>query len=132
MKIDTLVSMINDMEDGVTDFTDNGKCIGCGNCCSDLLPIMDREIVVIKKYIKTNNIKESKTVYPFAFQPTVNLMCPFRDNVNRKCTIYEVRPEICRQFKCDLTSKGKRAEMKKFSQEINFVSMRKTFFGDAK
>ena len=41
----------------VTNFCKDGKCSCCGECCSDMLPLSDAEIIKIKKYIKKNNIK---------------------------------------------------------------------------
>ena len=64
--------------------------------------ITDEEIEVIRKYIKRFHIKEQKRNLPLA-EPMLDLMCPFLDNSKKceKCTIYEVRPHICRQFSCD-------------------------------
>ena len=36
----------------VTDHTCNGKCSNCGQCCSDLLPLSEREVRDIKAYMK--------------------------------------------------------------------------------
>ena len=79
----------------ITDFTKNGKCSGCGNCCSDLLPITDEELEVIRKYVKKHKIKSQvpKVVNG------VYLICPFRST--KGCVIYEVRPQICRSFVCN-------------------------------
>lgn len=79
----------------ITDFTKNGKCSGCGNCCSDLLPVTDEELEVIRKYVKKHRIKSQvpKVVNG------VYLMCPFRST--KGCVIYEVRPQICKSFVCN-------------------------------
>lgn len=79
------------------DYTNNGKCSNCGRCCSNLLPLTDDEIVRIKKYIKKHNIK--KQVHNVLEK--IDMNCPFRDEINKKCLIYEIRPEICRQFMCN-------------------------------
>lgn len=39
MKISDMEQVRRDMEHGVYDFTDNGKCTGCGKCCSNVLPL---------------------------------------------------------------------------------------------
>lgn len=44
----------------ITDFTFNGKCSNCGQCCSNLLPLSDSEVKRIKQYIKKHNIKEQR------------------------------------------------------------------------
>ena len=60
MKTSTLEQARKDFEHGVYNMTDNGKCTGCGNCCSNILPMTDKEIEVIRRYIKKNHIKERK------------------------------------------------------------------------
>lgn len=47
-----LSDTLNEMESGVYNFCQNGKCIGCGECCSALLPVSEKEIRIIKKYVK--------------------------------------------------------------------------------
>ena len=69
------------------------KCDNCGGCCSNLLPVTNREIKTIRKYIKRHRIAEIKSMNP--------LDCPFLDKEkDLKCRIYEVRPRICREFFC--------------------------------
>lgn len=60
-KCSTLEEAIRDMESGVFDFTKDGGCSNCGNCCSDLLPISNKEI---KRCIHKHKIKESKHFLP--------------------------------------------------------------------
>lgn len=76
MNIGTLKQVRKDMEHGVYDMTDNGKCTGCGNCCSNLLPMTDKEIEIIFQYIKKYNIKECKHGIPLA-NPILDMTCPF-------------------------------------------------------
>lgn len=42
--IGTLKQVYEDMEHGVCDFTKDGKCSGCGQCCSVYLPLSPGEI----------------------------------------------------------------------------------------
>lgn len=81
-----------------TDFTIDGECIGCGECCSDILPMTDEEVKTIKRYIKKHNIKEQR-YHAMAVQ---DMTCPFmsKDKGKDKCLIYEVRPTICRVYTC--------------------------------
>lgn len=37
--IGTLQQVYEDMENGVYDFTKDGECSGCGQCCSVYLPV---------------------------------------------------------------------------------------------
>lgn len=105
----TFEQMISDFDKGVYNLTCNGKCTGCGNCCSNLLPMTDEEIKVIKKYIKRNNIKEHSHIVALLATPSIDLTCPFLDDSKscEKCTIYEVRPKICRDFICDKKQRPK-------------------------
>lgn len=85
----------------VIDFTKDGKCSNCGQCCSNLLPLSNDEVKQIKSYIKKHKIKEQR----HNFIQGVDLTCPFRDEANKKCLVYEIRPAICRQFMCNHSQK---------------------------
>lgn len=116
------------MEDNIYNFTKDGKCSGCGNCCSNLLPMSRKEIEIICKYIKKHDIKESKHLFPLAKKAT-DMTCPFRDNGKGICTIYEVRPEICKQFICD-SEKRVKHNRKLLGQTRQIIDVRETFFGE--
>lgn len=80
----------------LTDYTRCGECSNCGQCCSDILHLSEEEIKRIDKYLKENKVVQHN-------KGKNNLMCPFRNEMLKKCDIYEVRPEICRIFKCNKT-----------------------------
>lgn len=121
-----LQSVQRDMEDNVFNFTKDGECSSCGNCCSNMLPLSRKEIDAIRRYIRKHNIRESKHILPVAKQP-YDMVCPFRDNGNKICTIYPVRPEICRQFICDSEKRAKHnRELLKQTRRI--VDVRREFF----
>ena len=130
--IGTFEQMIKDMEHGVYDFTEDGKCSQCGACCSDLLPISENEYRKIKRYIKKHNIKEQKHIVPalLAEQPEFDLTCPFlnMNKKNEKCVIYDARPAICRFFVCN-DPNGAKNHPELYEEERVLVSMRETFFG---
>ena len=108
----------------VTDFTVDGKCSSCGACCSNLLPLSDKEVSDIKKYIKKHHIKQQRhnaAMY--------DMTCPFRDEVNKKCLIYPIRPAICRQFMCNHTLKDIENAKLNFHAINRVVLMRNEFFG---
>ena len=113
----------------------NGKCSNCGDCCNDILPLTNADINRIKQYIKKNKIKQ---IYHGCYvDMLLDVMCPFRDETNKKCTIYEVRPYICRIFTChnfDQQFKTKEVlKYKKFYEaKPKKLSMKMTFFGDKK
>ena len=108
----------------VTDFTENGKCSSCGQCCSNLLPLSDVEVKRIKAYIKKHNIKEQR----HNVMVGVDMTCPFRDDLNKKCLIYESRPEICKQFMCNHTKADIISWKIDFHKKFNVVFMRNEFF----
>jgi Fe-S-cluster containining protein len=110
----------------VTDFTKDGKCSSCGQCCSNLLPLSDKEIKVIKQYIKKHNIKEQR----HNVMVGVDMTCPFRDEANRKCLIYEIRPQICREFMCNHSHEDIMKAKFDFHQRYNPVFMRNQFYGN--
>lgn len=119
---------LSDIRNGVYDFTDNGKCTQCGNCCGSILPMTDKEIKTIKRYIKQHGIKEQKHLIPFA-EPMLDLTCPFLDDGKKteKCTIYEVRPAICRCFICSEPNGA--LKHKELYEEVRMaVDVRKEFF----
>lgn len=113
---------------GVLDFTKDGKCSGCGQCCSNYLPISSKEIKEIKRYVKNRHITEQKHNYPSVV--AFDLTCPFLDDSKEKekCLIYPVRSEICRDFVCNNPNeaiKNKKLMYKKYAA----VDMREIFFG---
>lgn len=116
--------MIDDVM--VKDFTVNGKCSNCGQCCSNCLPLSEVEIRRIKAYIKKHNLKEQR----HNFASGIDMTCPFRDERNKKCTIYEIRPAICREFMCNHTHD----DIMKSKLDIHKINcvvfMRAEFFGN--
>lgn len=91
------------VEHGNYDCTVNGKCSGCGDCCSNRLPLSQKEINQIKIYIKKHNIVEQKHGIFVLSRATIDMTCPFMDSTakDHKCTIYPVRPQICREYMCN-------------------------------
>lgn len=122
-----LAAIAKGMEDNLYNCMVDGKCSKCGNCCSDILPLSDDEIRRIHKYVRQKGIKESKHLIPVA-KPVLDITCPFRDNGKKICTIYEVRPEICRQFICDSEQRAKE-NRERLKKGRRVFSMREVFFG---
>ena len=80
------------------DHTIDGKCSGCGACCSAILCVSDAEVKKIKKYLGQH--PEVKMINRnTALDKDFKDICPFLNKEN-KCQIYEVRPEICSRFIC--------------------------------
>lgn len=116
------------MESGLYDFTVDGKCSNCGECCSNYLPVSDKEINAIRRYIKQHGIKEIKHFLPTA-KPATDLQCPFRSDLEKKCTIYPVRPAICRDFQCDKPRKHITADREMYNGKYGVISMKAVFYG---
>lgn len=98
-----------------------GECTQCGDCCSQFLPISRTEQLRIEEYIKEHDIKDTKCI--------VIGSCPFLDlsKPKEKCTIYPVRPLICKAFSCNKTN---REELDSRMLKAFPVDMRKLFYGD--
>lgn len=128
--IGTLEQVYRDMKAGVYDFTNNGECSGCGQCCSNFLPISSKEVKEIHRYIRKHRITEQKHFIPTADGLQFDLTCPFRSDREHKCLIYPVRPAICRDFKCDNTAKGIKANKDLYHGRFGMVEMREEFYGN--
>jgi hypothetical protein len=61
-------------------------CTECGNCCRNLRPVATEE--AMSPFVKPENMEKYKYVKGFECK---NLDC-------NMCTIYETRPEECRQY----------------------------------
>lgn len=68
------------------------NCQNCGACCGPIMATK-AEIVAIKQYVSKLARKE---VQRLNRQHIGEATCQFRDDENRKCVIYPVRPEVCR------------------------------------
>lgn len=108
------------------DRTRSGECTACGECCGNLLPLTSAEVERIRRYVNKNGIKPKNNVALFMREPTIFGDCPFLDRTReKKCLIYEVRPLICRDFRCDKTGSDMTDELTKEKRYL--VNMRETF-----
>lgn len=104
----------------------NFECKNCGKCCSNYLPLQEKEIQLIKKLAK----KENR-------HPLIKdwyIRCPFL-NGNNKCDIYEDRPLICREYTCyNFENSIYNTDVFKELNPSDFklVDLRKEFFGKEK
>lgn len=119
---------IFEREPSVTDFTVDNKCSNCGNCCNDIIPLTNADINRIKQYIKKNNIQEVQHAPHNCFvKVNYDAMCPFRDEVHKCCTIYPVRPIICKSFICNDGEELFKISAK-FYYQLKKQSCREVFF----
>lgn len=126
--IGTLKDLWEDMQSGVYDFTENGKCIGCGQCCTNFLPLSSKDIKEIRRYIKKKHIKEQVHRPPMVID--FDVTCPFRSDDEKKCLIYPVRPAICKSFVCNLPSKDIDNNKETLRGRFQVYDMRELFYGD--
>lgn len=119
---------ISELFDCITDFTVDGKCSSCGACCGNILPVSAQEVNVIHQFVEEHSIKEF-TIVPLA-QESVYMTCPFRDTVKKICSIYAVRPEICRVFSCgaDMHELQKARDSTRGKKHV-LVDFRAEFYG---
>ncbi len=113
-------------ERDVTPHTKDGKCSGCGECCTDILPLTKKEVSRIRDYIQRKHIPEYRNVM---LANSYDLTCPFRNEDKGICTIYEVRPEICRDFMCDKDPKEMMKNRDLMHKTRQIVLMRHEFYG---
>lgn len=107
----------------ISDFTNNGICSNCGECCSEFLYLDDDEIEKIDNYLKEHNITQNN-------KEEYNFKCPFRNDTLKKCDIYEVRPYICKMFKCDVPPEKAIITRDEINKNKKPRSMSELFFND--
>ena len=93
----TIPEIIKTISEGKVKITDNsccGKCSKCGECCTNFLPITQKEVKIIQDYVIANKIRPQKQMLVMQNR----LTCPYYNGKN--CLIYEVRPLICKEFYC--------------------------------
>lgn len=120
----------------------NGEhCSDCGECCTDFIPLSKNEVRIIKRYIKDNNIPEQV----YQDKDNLDVRCPFYVKDSAKhCSIYPVRPQVCRGFKCCLSEElitlnknqcNNKAFYNKFDEKNRsyngtFISSHNLFYGN--
>lgn len=125
--IGTIDQVMENMKNGVYDCTQGGECSNCGGCCSNLLPVSTKEVKRIREHIRRKHVAESVHRPPTA-EPVMDWTCPFRDNEKKICTIYEVRPAICMDFRCDKPRQQIEADKRMYHGKYSVINMRETFF----
>ena len=114
----------------VYDFSKNGECSRCCHCCGPLIPLTMREANKMKELYKTDEYvrrvvdRNCSIVYneETGEFDRINLICPFADLEEHKCSIYNDRPQVCRVFRCHNynTQDIKDCEQKAYYNHINY------------
>ncbi len=80
------------------DFTCNGTCSKCGECCGAILPLDQEDVDKISEYVLENKIHSIAATLILENK----LQCPYyTGNKEKGCAIYPARPKICKFYKCD-------------------------------
>ncbi len=106
------------------DRTYRKHCSKCGECCSALLPLSKDDIAAVKKYLLTHDIKPEHS----SSANTIDMTCPFLSK-KKLCLIYEVRPLICRVFKCNKKVNAKAVKLLP-AGALSLSNMWSVFFND--
>lgn len=111
-----LATLCAKVQGTVQDLTHKGHCTMCGGCCPNLLPLSVSEIETIRAYVAEHGIK-----------PEAGDACPFL-NAERMCNVYEVRPLICRLFKCNRPKPPFKHTQLMAKEDREVMNVRTTFF----
>ena len=74
-----------------TDHDDLPDCAGCGNCCHLLVELAPADDVPEQLVVEHEGVR--------CMDQHSNGACVALDPVTRLCTIYDQRPQVCRDFK---------------------------------
>lgn len=85
------------MSGKVINRTCKGLCSRCGDCCGMFIPFTEKELSIIKEYVSKHNIQPTNRFTIAGMEAR----CCFFNEKEKKCNIYEARPFVCRDFKCD-------------------------------
>ena len=129
MNIDTLDNILDSEP---TDYFIDNKCSECGNCCTRYLPLSNKEINQIKAFIKRKGIKQQIHCVNVLASKAFDMLCPFLDDTkpNHKCTIYKVRPLVCKEFTCRNYIRGISPTNKLLNEPRKKTDLVDIFFGN--
>lgn len=107
----------------LTDFTNDGECSGCGECCSNYLPLTRWEIHRLKLWAQRHKYVPELT------GDVLDVTCPFLDKHTKRCVCYKERPEICKQFTCRKAI-AKDPDLVRIQAQCDIHNLRLEIFGD--
>lgn len=70
------------------------NCQNCGECCGPI-PVSHKELVQIRRNLRKKTADE---IIRLKNQRREPFTCPLLDIENKRCSVYNDRPEICRMF----------------------------------
>ncbi|MGL4451095.1 MAG: YkgJ family cysteine cluster protein [Sarcina sp.] len=80
---------------------ENGNCNGCNGCCSVTSPISKDELIKLKRLFKKKHLKKFIENQAKCNGKGISDECFF--HIDGKCSIYNLRPEVCKVYHCDQT-----------------------------
>ncbi len=72
----------------------------CAECCSNLIVLTDEEIKSGDYQMKRAIAPKQKKQF-WVLKQGLDLKCVYLDRETSRCSIYENRPESCREWTCD-------------------------------
>lgn len=78
---------------------ENGNCNGCNGCCSVTSPISKDELILLKRLFKKKHLKKFIENQVKFKGEGINDECFF--HLDGKCSIYNLRPDVCKSYHCD-------------------------------
>lgn len=119
MAIKNLEGYLGSLKDEVVDLK-NPNCKNCNECCTITASVSKTELKAMKRYITRH--KDIKKLINKNIEGMVGLgasmYCPFSDRETKKCLVYKVRPEVCKEFHC---SKEKTEKFKRIVRSNKFI-----------
>lgn len=110
-------------DNDLTDFTVDGVCSCCGECCSNYLPLTVFEFNRLKSWVRRTKFK------PEFIYDVLDITCPFLDKELSRCVCYDIRPEICKIFTCH-KAKLSKVKLSKPLDKYRTYNLRADIFGD--
>lgn len=82
----------------VVDKSNCGRCSMCGECCSDIIPLTADEVLRLRRFVRENQYV-ANTKVKLGMSVLYDMTCPFLNSEN-KCDVYDIRPDVCKLFRC--------------------------------
>lgn len=93
---------------------ENGNCNGCKDCCTLITPVLSEEFIFLKKKLKKKHLRQylkNQLSVKSEDISGLDISCFF--HIDGKCSIYNVRPIVCKKFHC-------REDLRENYYELNF------------
>lgn len=118
-EIKSFQDYMDDLEKDEDTDMNNPSCIACNECCTATATITMEEYKTLQEYFTTDkqgrklfNIGKNK-IKKHLRKGVIYMMCPLTNDENKKCSIYDMRPEICKLYHCSKELKGDYDKRKK-------------------